>query len=198
LTPLVDAAPRLPTAEKTGADPTVVTARPAVKLSTKSSTLERRERARRAAERKTANGAAKDIAADGMEFRKQFREAARARGLSYQEIGRQLGAKHTTLGTWLSRKTPPAERSLSRLKRWLREPPAAAPDAKPGPPPPSHELTGIERDQLSGWLSIDERDARNSCGLSREILDKASAGERLPPAVIERVRGALANGADAS
>jgi hypothetical protein len=200
-----------PPAREIDAEPIGATAAPPVKTSTKPETIARRKRKRRAEARKAMNGAnepreapAPEPDASWPELRQAVRDAAKSRGLTYLAIAAQLGAKAGTLNTWLSRDTPPpSERSISRVRKWLRELPATAPDADPADAdpverPPVYTLSEPEQVSLQGFLSLAaDRELRMLFGLNREILGKASVGEHMAAEVVARVRTALANGAAA-
>lgn len=152
-----------PTATETGASPTLTTAEPTVKASTRAApgcstdpgTISRRLRKQRQRQRQAtaANGAANPdtppAPSDWPELRQQFRETAAARGLVVSQIARQIGMKQGSLGAWVSRDWPaPGPGTVAKLRAWIEaEPVADATQAEP------FTLSETEQAALRGHLS---------------------------------------------
>jgi len=195
-----------PPAIETGAEPTLATAAPAVKTP-KRSTIERRERKHRAKLRQANERAAAEPAKahpsesadppgnDWPELRRLVRAGLRERGTTYTQIAGRLGAKPSSVGTWLSRdRKPPGAEVQRRMREWLAADPVEAGRAEPAPP---YTLSASERAVIASHLSLaNARELRERFNMTTELLDKAAAGEHLAVDIIDRLRGVLArNGA---
>jgi lambda repressor-like predicted transcriptional regulator len=121
-----------------------------------------------------------------------IRAALEARGMSRQELARQVGSSKTSVAKAIGpQATPPGEVLRARLRTWLDDPPAA------DPLPPATRLLDGERERLSGYLSLggDRHALREQFGIDRGILEAAAAGDVLAPAIVSRIRTSLSNGA---
>jgi transcriptional regulator with XRE-family HTH domain len=149
-------APR-PPANETDAKPTVITAAPAVKLSTRPETIARRARKQRAKLRQ-ANGAngpggaakaplSEPPTADAWPaLRSEFHAAIKARGLSRDQAGAELGVSKSSIIGWLwPQGRPPSAANINAIRAWLDQPPP------PGPQPPPD---GAEWQVLREWLKV--------------------------------------------
>jgi len=131
-------------------------------------------------------------------LREQLCDIIKQRALTHADIAGVLGAEAATVGGWLAtshEKRSPGPRFLLKIEAWLREG-AVVPEAAANAP--LHTLAAAERDRLVGHLSLGNApELRQLFGCTKELLEKAAAGEHLAGEVIARLRSVLANGAAA-
>jgi hypothetical protein len=94
-------------------------------LSRKPSTIERRERAKRARQRQAANRAAAPVTAPADPWptlRTEFHAEIQRRHLSHAQVAAELTVSAGSVSGWSARGGPPSAANIARIRAWLDKP----------------------------------------------------------------------------
>jgi hypothetical protein len=79
---------------------------------------------------------------------------------------------------------------MGKIRKWLEAAEQEKATASPSPSP-VYRLNTEQREQLAGYVELDERSVRKNIGVVPDIISAAVAGESLTPALIGRLVGFL-------
>jgi transcriptional regulator with XRE-family HTH domain len=141
---------------------------------------------RRARPKVAAKAATPDLA--WAELRSALLAEIRRREMTHKTAAEAIGLERGSLSRLLRQTRMPSAESLARVRKWLAAAPAtsSAPEA-PGATPlsPPYRLSEAQRGRLA--LTLEHNPGALRGRVTREIAEKAAAGQSLDPAVITRL-----------